>query len=108
MTAITCPLPAETWWRKLTRPRGDVVWDGMVRGTGVVGLATIGAMALVPKIVPLVGFLLVAVVKMGWSRTMLSPATEPRSTPARMKRMAPKSTSDARNGPPISARPSWQ
>jgi len=61
MTAITRPLPAETWLRKLTRPRGDVVWDGMVRGTGIVGLGAIGAMALVPNTVPLVGFMVVTV-----------------------------------------------
>ncbi len=61
MTAISHAVSSGTWWRELTRPRGDVVWDGMVRGTGVVGLAAIGAMALVPQTVPLVGFMVVTV-----------------------------------------------
>lgn len=61
MTAISHTVPSGGWWRELTRPRGDVVWDGMVRGTGIVGLVTIGAMALVPLTVPLVGFVVVTV-----------------------------------------------
>ncbi len=45
----------------LTKPRGDILWDGVVRGTGVVALLAIVATVLLPRIAPLIGFLIVTV-----------------------------------------------
>ena len=45
----------------LTKPRGDLLWDGVVRGTGVVALLAIVGTVLLPRIAPLIGFLIVTV-----------------------------------------------
>ena len=45
----------------LTKPRGDILWDGLVRGTGAVALLAIVVTALLPKLTPLIGFLVVTV-----------------------------------------------
>ncbi len=47
----------ETW----TRRRGDVAWDGVVWGSGIVALLAIPATLFLPQVGPLVGFGLVTV-----------------------------------------------
>lgn len=42
-------------WRVLTRPRGNPTWDGVVRGTGVLGLVGIVIVLRYPDLAPLVG-----------------------------------------------------
>lgn len=42
-------------WSFLTRPRGNRLWDGVVRGTGVLGLLGILLVTFVPGAGPLVG-----------------------------------------------------
>lgn len=44
----------------LTRRRGDRRWDRLLRATGVVALAGIPAVLAFPRLIPLVGFLLLA------------------------------------------------
>lgn len=45
----------------LTQSRGDVTWDGVIRGTGIVSLAGILTTIALPAMSPLVGFLVVTV-----------------------------------------------
>jgi len=45
----------------LFRPRGDIVWSGIVRGTGIAGAISLAVMGLAPVVAPLVGFLVVTV-----------------------------------------------
>ncbi len=45
----------------LTKPRGDLLWDGVVRGTGVVALLAIVGTAVLPQLTPLIGFFIVTV-----------------------------------------------
>ncbi len=45
----------------LTQSRGDVTWDGVIRGTGIVSLAGILTTIALPAMAPLVGFLVVTV-----------------------------------------------
>lgn len=52
--------PGEVW-TALTRPRGNRTWDGVVRGTGLVGLLAIPLVGLRPETGPLTGFLLVTI-----------------------------------------------
>lgn len=63
--------PLRRLWQVLTRPRGDRLWDGIVRGTGVLGLAGIGLVLLVPAAGPLVGFVIFTL----WITGPLSPLT---------------------------------
>lgn len=65
---------AEGWtparlWRALTRPRGNRLWDGVVRGSGILGLLGIALVALVPETSPLVGFSIFTI----WMTGPLSP-----------------------------------
>lgn len=48
-------------WAALTRRRGNRTWDGVVRGTGLVGLLAIPLVTLYPETGPLTGFLLVTI-----------------------------------------------
>ena len=48
-------------WEALTRRRGTRVWDGVVWGTGIVGLLAIPLVVLYPGASPLTGFLLVTI-----------------------------------------------
>ena len=64
----------ESWtparlWRALTRPRGNRLWDGVVRGSGILGLLGIALVALVPETSPLVGFSIFTI----WMTGPLSP-----------------------------------
>lgn len=45
----------------LTKPRGNRTWDGVVRGTGVLGLLAIPMVLLRPETGPLTGFVLVTI-----------------------------------------------
>ncbi len=47
----------DTW----TRRRGDIAWDGVVRGSGIIALLAIPATLFVPQVSPLVGFGLVTI-----------------------------------------------
>lgn len=47
--------------RALTRPRGNRTWDGVVRGTGLLGLLAIPLVLSVPETGPLTGFVLVTI-----------------------------------------------
>lgn len=57
----TATLAWSQFGASLFRPRGDVVWSGIVRGTGVAGALALVAMGLAPAVAPLVGFLVVTV-----------------------------------------------
>lgn len=48
-------------WAALTRRRGNRTWDGVVRGTGLLGLLAIPLVTLYPETGPLTGFLLVTI-----------------------------------------------
>ena len=56
-------------WRFLTRPRGNRLWDGVVRGSGILGLLGIALVELVPATAPLVGFSIFTI----WMTGPLSP-----------------------------------
>lgn len=56
-------------WRVLTRPRGNRLWDGVVRGSGLLGLLGIALVALFPDTTPLVGFSIFTI----WMTGPLSP-----------------------------------
>lgn len=54
-------MTARELWDGLTRTRGNRTWDGVVRGTGLVGLLAIPLVTLYPETGPLTGFLLVTI-----------------------------------------------
>lgn len=56
-------------WRVLTRPRGNRLWDGVVRGTGLLGLLGIALVELLPETAALVGFSIFTI----WMTGPLSP-----------------------------------
>ncbi len=56
-------------WRALTRARGNRLWDGVVRGSGILGLLGIALVALFPDTTPLVGFSIFTI----WMTGPLSP-----------------------------------
>lgn len=56
-------------WRTLTRDRGNRLWDGVVRGSGLLGLLGIVLVELVPETAPLVGFSVFTI----WMTGPLSP-----------------------------------
>jgi uncharacterized membrane protein YdjX (TVP38/TMEM64 family) len=51
------------------RPHGDLAWDGIVRGSGVVSLAAIPLVLLLPAAGPLVAFMLITI----WLNGPLAP-----------------------------------
>lgn len=53
----------------LTRPRGNRMWDAVIRGTGVLGLLGIGLALLIPRTGPLIGLAVYTV----WVTGPLSP-----------------------------------
>lgn len=54
-------MTASELWDTLTRRRGNRTWDGVVRGTGLVGLLAVPLVTLYPETGPLTGFLLVTI-----------------------------------------------
>lgn len=56
-------------WRALVRPRGNRLWDGVVRGSGILGLLGIAMVELFPDTAPLVGFSIFTI----WMTGPLSP-----------------------------------
>lgn len=56
-------------WRILTRPRGNRLWDGVVRGSALLGLLGIAMVELLPETAPLVGFSVFTI----WMTGPLSP-----------------------------------
>lgn len=54
-------MTATDLWRALTRPRGNRTWDGVVRGTGLLGLLAIPLVLFVPETGPLTGFVLITI-----------------------------------------------
>lgn len=61
--------PAARLWRALTRRRGNRLWDGVVRGSGFLGLLGIALVELLPETAPLVGFSVFTI----WMTGPLSP-----------------------------------
>lgn len=63
---------------KMARRRhGNLVWDGIVRGSGVLGLAAIPAVLSLPEAGPLVGFVLVTIWVNGPIAPLLPATYEP-------------------------------
>lgn len=56
-------------WHELVRPRGNRLWDWIIRGTGLTGLLGIALVLAIPGTGPLVGFALVT----AWLTGPLSP-----------------------------------
>lgn len=56
-------------WRALTRHRGNRLWDGVVRGSGLLGLLGIALVEMLPETAPLVGFSVFTI----WMTGPLSP-----------------------------------
>lgn len=48
-------------WELLTRKRGNRLWDGVVRGSGLLALLAIPLVTLAPRTSPLTGFLIVTI-----------------------------------------------
>ena len=61
--------PAARAWRFLARPRGNRLWDGVVRASGILGLLGIALVELFPETGPLVGFSIFTI----WMTGPLSP-----------------------------------
>lgn len=64
-------------WRFLTRPHGNRLWDGLIRGTGILGLLGILAAHLVPGSGPLLGLAIFALWVMGPLSPLFPVALEP-------------------------------
>lgn len=63
--------------RAASRRRGNLLWDGVVRGSGILGLAAIGAVLWFPEVGPLVGFVLVTIWVNGPIAPLLPATYEP-------------------------------
>lgn len=63
------PVPLRRAWRFLTRPRGNRMWDVVIRGTGIVGGAAIPVVLLFPATAPPIAFVLLT----AWLNGPLSP-----------------------------------
>lgn len=63
------PLRGSILWRPLSQRPGNLVWDGIVRGSGVLALLAIPGVLWLPESGPLVGFVLVTI----WVNGPISP-----------------------------------
>ncbi len=63
--------------RAAGRRRGNLLWDGVVRGSGILGIAAIAAVLWFPQVGPLVGFVLVTIWVNGPIAPLLPATYEP-------------------------------
>ncbi len=68
---------ARTIWRVLTKKRGSPLWDGVVRGTGVVGLIALYPAARWPDVAAFAGFVCLTLALNGPLSPVLPAAYEP-------------------------------